>query len=348
MKDLSFFLGANTYQGFCSLYEEYLHTCDDCTVWILKGGAGCGKSGFMRTVGQRISACGLTVHRILCSGDPSSLDGIHIPDLRLIMLDGTAPHILEPPLVGDRGFYLDLSRFYRSGVPDLREREDTYKEHYRRAYLWLAAAGQADQSLTLPADTETVIRRKASALVARELHVKSRTPGRIRRIFTDSFTGEGIVSLPETQTALGEMHIGLRGICGGEHAFLSAAADAALSRGWDVVLSPSPLQPERLCQLFIPEQGLGIGLGESSRYIHLDKIVYRIAGKEDVARIRDTESMRLALLARARKELALARHHHDQLEEAVNPYVDFSGVYEAANAFADALLKNARPIPGAG
>ena len=346
MKDISFFLGANTYRGFYSLYEEYLKSCKGDSVWILKGGAGCGKSSFMRTVGNCASAAGYPVRRILCSGDPSSLDGIHIPDLGIVMIDGTAPHVLEPPLVGDRGFYLDLSRFYRPGVPDLREMEETYREHYRRAYCWLAAAGEAENSLRLPAETETVIRRRAAALIGRELRTKSRTPGKTRRVFTDAFTGEGMVSLPETKAVLVQRQIGIRGICGAEHVFLAAAADAAVSKGWDAVLAPSPLQPNKLAHLFVPENGLGIGVGEGDRYIHLDNLIYRMAGKEEAARIRDTESMRLALLTKGRKELALARFHHDRLEAAVNPYVDFAGVQEAAKAFAEKMLKTA-PSPAA-
>ena len=338
MNDLTFFLGANTYQGFYSLYEEYLLTRQDSKVWILKGGAGCGKSGFMRTVADRVSAEGYTAHRILCSGDPASLDGVHIPDMGVILLDGTAPHVLEPALVGEKGFYLDLSRYYRPGVPELREQDTAYKEHYRIAYRWLAAAGETSAALALPPGTEEIIRRKASALITRELRVKSKTPGRITRVFLDAFTGNGMLSLADTKEKLAEHRIGLHGVCGIEHAFLSAAADAALSRGWDVVLALSPLQPGSIAQLFIPERGFGIGVGEGERYIHLDKIIYQQTGRDESATIRDTESMRNALLTRAKKELALARYHHDRLEEAVNPYVDFTEVYKAANSFADRLL----------
>ena len=346
MKDLTFFLGANTYQGFYSLYEEYMEKTTPKSVWILKGGAGCGKSGFMRKVGERASAAGYAVHRILCSGDPSSLDGIHIPELGVLLLDGTAPHVLEPPLVGNRGFYLDLSRFYRSGVPDLAERERTYREHYHRAYRWLAAAGNADMSLVDPSETAESIRRKAKALMARELRVKEQKPGRVLQMFTDAFTSEGLISLPETDAALARQRIGLRGICGAEHIFLQAAAEAALARGWELILCPSPLQPDKPSRLYIPERGLGIGVGEGDRYIHLDRLIYRASDREEASRIREAESMRLALLSKAQKELLLARHHHDRLEEAVNPFVDFSGVYEAAEAFAENLLKTCSPQTG--
>ena len=343
MQDLSFFLGGNTYQGFYSLYEEYLKSNEGSRVWILKGGAGCGKSGFMRRVYDRVSSAGYMVHRILCSGDPSSLDGIHIPALGVILLDGTAPHVLEPPFVGDRGFYLNMSRFYRPGVPDLRILEEAYGKHYKRAYRWLAAAGHAEASLELPAEAEKIIRRKAAALIARELRTKGRNPQKPMRVFVDAFCCEGMLTLHETQAKMAQHQIGLCGICGAEHVFLSSAAEAALARGYEIVISPSPLQPERIAHLFIPECDLGIGIGKGDRYIHLDKIVYNQADAEFSELVRETDSMRTALLSKAHKELALARHDHDNLEKAVNPYVDFSGVYEEAEAFAGKLLNDAPP-----
>ena len=47
MQPLHFFLGANSEEGFSSLYEQLLGGRFD-DLLILKGGAGSGKSTFMR------------------------------------------------------------------------------------------------------------------------------------------------------------------------------------------------------------------------------------------------------------------------------------------------------------
>ncbi len=341
MVERTFFLGANSCSGFHSLYEDYLRTSAPERVWILKGGAGCGKSGFLRRVAQRASEAGFTVHRILCSGDPASLDGIHIEELHTLMFDGTAPHVLEPPLVGNIGFYQDLSRFYQPGVPALDALDEAYREHYRRAYRWLAAAGSLQASLTLSEDIQDTLRRKAVSLISRELRKQSRNGRIIGRYFTDAFTGEGLISLSETRKAMAPRLISLQGICGAENCFLATAANAAAARGWDTVICPDPLQPERIAHLLIPEHGFGLSVGEGERRIHLDRLIYSAVGKEESARIRETEAMRLALLSKARKELQAAKFHHDRLEAAVNPYVDFSGVYTLAEDFAQKLLSGA-------
>ena len=115
MKSATFFLGANSAGGFASLYPEWTGACR--RVWYLKGGPGCGKSGFMKTLAEGMEAAGVSCRRILCSGDPGSLDGVAFPD-GTAYVDATAPHVLEPRLPGAAGRYLDLGAFYDAGALD--------------------------------------------------------------------------------------------------------------------------------------------------------------------------------------------------------------------------------------
>ena len=89
---VQFFLGANSPTGFYSLYDQLIDPDRARTVYILKGGPGCGKSSLMRRVGAAMAQRGLEVTYILCSGDPDSLDGVVIPALGAALVDGTAPH----------------------------------------------------------------------------------------------------------------------------------------------------------------------------------------------------------------------------------------------------------------
>ena len=90
-----FFLGANSAQGFYSLYDQLLSARFD-DLLIIKGGPGCGKSSFMRQVSTELAAAGYTPAYIHCSGDPDSLDGAIFSKLRIAMADGTAPHGTAP------------------------------------------------------------------------------------------------------------------------------------------------------------------------------------------------------------------------------------------------------------
>ena len=88
-----YFLGANTPHGFYSLYDELIDPEQANAVYILKGGAGCGKSTLMRRVSQSLSDGGHRCEYILCSGDPDSLDAVIFPGLKAAIVDGTAPHV---------------------------------------------------------------------------------------------------------------------------------------------------------------------------------------------------------------------------------------------------------------
>lgn len=88
------FLGANSGAGFFSLYDQLLNGRFD-DLLIIKGGPGCGKSSFMRTVAKELSAAGWNKIYVNCSGDPDSLDGVLFPEHRVGLVDGTSPHEYE-------------------------------------------------------------------------------------------------------------------------------------------------------------------------------------------------------------------------------------------------------------
>ena len=161
MKEISIFLGANTGRGFRSLYEEYIGSLTPERLYILKGSAGCGKSGLMKRVAARAAQGGQRVIRVLCSGDPDSLDGVVLPEAGIAFFDGTSPHVLEPALTGERGFYADLSRFFTSPAEGLEAWEEAYREHYRKAYRFLAAAGSLEEVCRCDSETRAAIVRRA-------------------------------------------------------------------------------------------------------------------------------------------------------------------------------------------
>jgi len=138
-----YFLGANTGGGFYSLYDNFLKDGD--FLYILKGGPGCGKSTFMRRIGQAAEEAGYTVEYILCSGDPSSLDGVYITDLGVAFADGTAPHVLEADFPAVQSNYVNLGVFYdQEALAPFRAEIETLiqacREKYDEAYEALTEA----------------------------------------------------------------------------------------------------------------------------------------------------------------------------------------------------------------
>ena len=74
-----YFLSALTGAGYYALHRQFLRP-PQRYFCILKGGPGCGKSTFLKRVGDAGRAAGLAVVRLHCAGDPASLDGVYFPE----------------------------------------------------------------------------------------------------------------------------------------------------------------------------------------------------------------------------------------------------------------------------
>ena len=144
-----FFAGANSGDGFQNLFSEIVDLEDTYDLMVLKGGPGVGKATFMREIGRSMEEAGTPVEYLWCSGDPDSLDGVVLPELRCAVVDGTSPHVVEPryPAAVDR--YVDLGRFYdltaaKAAAEEVKAHTRAYKAAYIRAYHHLRAARQVE------------------------------------------------------------------------------------------------------------------------------------------------------------------------------------------------------------
>ena len=146
-----FFLGANSGRGFQSLFDRFCEPADFDDLLVLKGSAGCGKSTMMRRIGEAMEERGEEVEYLHCSGDPDSLDGVHIPRLRTAVVDGTSPHVVEPKYPAAVERYVNLGAYWDlAGIKGEREAVTQWSEAcsaaYRRAYRALGAARQMEDS----------------------------------------------------------------------------------------------------------------------------------------------------------------------------------------------------------
>ena len=173
---LHYFLGANGGAGFQSLYEPFVDPAESRDILVLKGGPGVGKSTMMKRIGQAMEERGEQVEYLYCSGDPKSLDGVHIPRIRVAVVDGTAPHVVEPqyPAAVDR--YVNLGEFYditaaKTARTEVIRHTKAVSAAYQRAYRALSAARQVeDNAAALMAgglDTDKLLRRTRQSKLLR-------------------------------------------------------------------------------------------------------------------------------------------------------------------------------------
>ena len=117
----------------------------------------------MRRIGAAMEERGEQVEYLYCSGDPKSLDGVHIPRIRAAVVDGTAPHVVEPKYPGAVDRYVNLGQFYDIAAAKEQREEiirhtDACSAAYKRAYRALGAARQmADNAAALAAEGTSIV-----------------------------------------------------------------------------------------------------------------------------------------------------------------------------------------------
>jgi hypothetical protein len=352
---IQYFLGANAPTGFYSLYHALIPPEQAKAVYILKGGPGCGKSTLMRRVSARMEQAGVEQEYILCSGDPDSLDALVLPQLGVAIVDGTAPHVVEPRCPGAVDRYVDLGACYDSAAlfplrQEITARMADYRGCYQRAYRCLGAAADVAEDARAILLTDALsekLAKRAKGILSRELRgKKGGAVGAVRQRFLGAMTHRGPLCLFDTALAQCDRVYELVDSCGLAHALLLPLLTGATEAGWDVVACPDPMAPDRLAHLLIPQLRLAFLTstaalpfpGSPDRRIRLDAAADQALLRRSRPRIRFARKVADALADEAVDSLAQAKSMHDALEALYNPHVDFERVEQMAREIGEEIL----------
>lgn len=352
---IQYFLGANSPTGFYSLYDHLLPPERARAIYILKGGPGCGKSTLMGKVGAWAQEAGMEPEYILCSGDPDSLDAVVLPERGAAIVDGTAPHVVEPKYPGAVERYVNMGDCYDKGAlwsvrQEIMSCMSGYKGCYQRAYRCLGAAAEVmeDQRSTLLTDElSQKLAKRARGILSREIpRQKAELPGRVTLRFLGAVTHRGPICLYDTALAQCGRVYALTDSFGLAHELLIHLLTGAVAAGCDVVACPDPMAPDRLAHLLLPQLELAFLTspaslplpGQPARRIRLDGAADSELLRRSRPRLRFAKKVSAALMEEAVVSLAQAKSMHDDLEAIYNPHVDFALVEKTALDIWDEIL----------
>ncbi|MFC4619903.1 PRK06851 family protein [Camelliibacillus cellulosilyticus] len=350
-----YFAGSHSSRGFYSLYDEALKGLDN--LYILKGGPGTGKSTVIRKVGERLASDGYDIEFLHCSSDNHSLDGVLIPALKAGIVDGTAPHIVDPKYPGavDRivnlGDFRDDARLrvYKDQIISLT---DAISATFQEAYEKFADAKKVHdeiESIYIRAmdfdKANQVTETLMATIFAKDIHPE-RTPT-IKRLFSGAATPNGPVCFYDNLTSDMEKRYIIKGRAGsGKSTMMKKIAARAEQLGLSHECYYCAFDPNSLDMVIIPSLKTAILDGTAPHVVNPSRSGDEIVDMFELcinAQVEIDHAEALAALEASYQELmkegiarlAAAKEKHDQLETYYVQAMDFEGI----NLKTEALIK---------
>ena len=331
------FPGSNTAAGFVGFFED-LHRAARRTV-ILKGGPGVGKSTLMGRVGKHFERLGMEVGYYHCSGDPDSLDAVYAPRTGFLILDGTAPHVVDPAVPGARDGILNLGVCLDEAEMEKQADEITALNReisacYAQATRYLRAALAAREDAAAVYDDALNDRDRRMLQAELMALLPPGEPGEGTNAFAQAVTWKGV--LQEMDAVLTKNSYCLDVPWGfNADSFLRPLWEEAARRGIARAAYHDPLDAGKLLHV-------SVGPTAFTTAVMLDAAVFAPALDAGVLR---RESARLAfdraayelMQNQAIEALGQAKAKHDALERYYIDAMDYARLDEIKQAFLRSL-----------
>lgn len=342
---LDFFLGALSPSGFSGWFAEAAAE-PGAKPRLIKAGPGCGKSTFMRCIGEegaKTAPDSAMVEQIHCSSDADSLDGVRLPDGTLY-LDATAPHTLDCkyPGAAERvvSFYDTLDNTYlEERSAEILALGSQNSELLQRAAADFALAcgllQRRRQYAARTLDAEKLDRftaRLAARLMPRRRGCR---PGTQRIRLLSAPTPDGIRVFSDTVTKAADTIYVVHDAYGAASArMMKHLADRARQAGYEAYVCRCASDQRRIDHLLLP--GLRLAFLTSNTWHPMN-----FPGQKNIHAARFMNGRQLAarrgalqyqkriasqLIARTCQTQAEAKRIHDELEKYYIRATDFQAV----------------------
>ncbi|WP_338832723.1 hypothetical protein MHLNE_13810 [Moorella humiferrea] len=259
------FPGGNTCEGFYSFYD-YIIEPDANRIFVVKGGPGVGKSTFMRKIGETMLTKGYDVEFHCCSSDNNSLDAVVIPAIKVALIDGTAPHIVDPKNPGAVDEIIHLGDYWDESKI-AAHKEEIIKANTRVSRLFQIAYSALREAKVIRDEwesyiSECMIESQVNKAVANLLQAifngvapRYDRPAKTRHLFATAITPDGIITghvesllqdVQQLYTISGEPGSGVAQV-------LARIAELAHEKGLHTEIYHCPFNPRNIDLVIIPE-----------------------------------------------------------------------------------------------
>lgn len=338
-----FFLGANSPFGFFSRFDNLYDPEKGYFCYILKGGPGSGKSSLMKKIAARAVNRDFQVELIYCPSDPNSLDAVILPEKKVSIVDGTAPHTMDPAYPGASDEIINLGEFWDSHI--ISSKKDDVLRLSRKSLLFRTrSTGYLKACKSIKSDiiniASNAINEEKVLDYSRKLTKKlfkkvSDLKGRETIKFISAVTPDGIIFFEDTISLMCEK-IYIIDDCFGvvSPIILSYLRNAALNLGHNVITCYCPLDPKnKIESLIFPDDSIAFAvsnknhslenLKNGAKKINATRFLDRKVVSSHLRLLNFDRKIELELLNEAIKNLNKAKSIHDEIESIYVPAMNF-------------------------
>ncbi len=343
------FPGANTSRGFYSLYN-YIIPQDSTRIFVIKGGPGVGKSTFMKKICANIISRGFRAEWHCCSSDNGSVDGVVFPQLGIAMIDGTAPHIVDPKNPGAVDEIIHLGDYWNE--PLLRQsKQDILVINRRVGRLFGIAYFALQEAMAAMNEWKSYISEAQNWPIVNSMFADTwaELMGQIeprydrspvdRHLFAWAISPQGKVNFIDSLMQGVEVLYLVEGKPGsGKSSFIGNFGGRAMEQGVDVEFYHNTLNPDDIDGIILRSQGIALFTAEGpfawmpddyqgllkriDLSVELNPDVINLYAQE----IKDAEARFNQHMARAISHIAQAKEAHDRMETYYVPAMDFAAI----------------------
>lgn len=341
-----FFMGTNAPEGFCSLYDELTVPKPGYRRFLIKGGAGTGKSSLMKKAAEIFKNNEHFTEMIHCSSDYNSLDGVIFGDGRCSIVDSTPPHVIEPTYPGAFESVINLISAFDEAklekrLPEIVALQEQNNALHKKCRSYLACANIliSQNKSTASAYTDFLKLCSFSYRTAKKYFKKLPKCGEKRCRLLSAVTSKGMLCYESSVSALCENIIAFRDdYSASSHVFMDIICDEAVKSGYIVYACYSPFAPkEYIDHIIIPELSLAFVTKNKmypfktltlTKTIHYTRFTNQTMLKNRKAQLAFNRKAADELIASATDCLKAAKANHDNLEKQYTDAVDFQIVNE--------------------
>lgn len=350
-----FFLGGISMNGFYSHFDKQI-TKPEYYTYILKGGAGTGKSTLLKKIAKHFADID-DVCIYYCASDPNSLDAVVLKNAGIIIVDGTAPHVYDPIYAGVCQKIVNLGEFWDDNVLKkcyaeiISVTNENLKWHKRcRNFVSALTSLYADtyaigQEALNTAKLDGFIERLSSKVLP-----KGKTDdGKTEYSQLSALTPNGYETLLNTICGYEKIYVLNDDYFAGTDLFLRDFANAATMKGYSVIVSECTLlSPKMYEHLLIPElktafissNQINDNEIEDAKSINFDRFYDKTMLSQKKQRLSFNKKACEDLIGEAVHALSVAKDVHDDIEKYYICAMNFDKVNETAEKFIKEISSN--------